>query len=171
MKKLGHHTVSPEGSKMYGSHSARGGGALAMALAGWSEQYICKWGRWESDAVQIYILDGPILNTQNIASSMRNQNLKVIFNTEVEPLPEIGDEVRVWIQNDEVWLNGYVSFVANHTFKFVPFDYIDPPSGTNPAAGCIEVNTASSQPWYKVSAKSLDSLEWGRTWDFSPKLV
>jgi integrase len=42
-------------------HSLRSGGATALALAGASDGTIQRWGRWSSQAFQIYIRKHPLL--------------------------------------------------------------------------------------------------------------
>jgi len=46
-----------DGKWLYGSHSLRRGGAQALARAGWQLAEIQRWGRWESMAVLLYVLD------------------------------------------------------------------------------------------------------------------
>ena len=43
---------------LVGSHSQRCGGATALYAAGYSIEYIKRFGRWKSDCVHIYLWEG-----------------------------------------------------------------------------------------------------------------
>ena len=55
----------------FGSHSFRRGGAQALALAGWTLDMIKFFGRWLSNAIELYLLDMPFRAKGHLlASSM-----------------------------------------------------------------------------------------------------
>ena len=53
-------TTSDEFGELFGSHSLRRGGAQALARAGWSIDLIKAFGRWLSDAIEVYLLEVPL---------------------------------------------------------------------------------------------------------------
>ena len=64
-------TWSDEGGHLYGTHSLRRGGAQALARAGWTLADIKFFGRWLSDAVELYLLDVPMrAHGHELAASM-----------------------------------------------------------------------------------------------------
>ena len=57
--------------RLYGSHSARRGGAQALARAGVLRDLIKLWGRWRSNAVDVYLEEAALRAAeQTIAEAM-----------------------------------------------------------------------------------------------------
>ena len=56
-----------EGQELYGTHSLRRGGAQALVAAGWTLDAIKFFGRWLSEAVELYLLQTP---TQHFGQSL-----------------------------------------------------------------------------------------------------
>ena len=50
---------SKSGRQLYGTHSLRRGGAQALVAAGWTLEAIKFFGRWLSNAVELYLLQSP----------------------------------------------------------------------------------------------------------------
>lgn len=71
LKSLGFSMVDSQGEQNYGTHSLRRGGAQALVLAGWSLEAIRFFGRWLSDAIDLYLLQTPSKSFgQDVARSM-----------------------------------------------------------------------------------------------------
>ena len=57
LQEIGLPTTDSTGRHLYGTHSFRRGGAQCLAAAGWPVEAIQRLGRWESDAVFLYVRD------------------------------------------------------------------------------------------------------------------
>ena len=56
---------------VFATHSLRRGGCQALCLAGWTRDEIKLYGRWLSDAIDVYLLDAPLLvSSLQMARSM-----------------------------------------------------------------------------------------------------
>ena len=83
-------------NNLYSAHSARGGGAMALALAGIPIQEIQVFGRWKSEAVMVYVLNAPLLsNVTYIANAMKSKIAKTMNRTRDQVDPANGDHVIV----------------------------------------------------------------------------
>ena len=110
LRRMDVQLFTPDGIKMYGAHSLRGGGALIMSLSGVPLEIIKKFGRWESDAIHIYVLDAPLLRmAENVGKflmgAIKNSADNIWERWDGEPslqklskAPCIGDVIRVWYQ-------------------------------------------------------------------------
>jgi len=64
-----------ESVERFGTHSLRRGGAQALAMGGWSLDAIKFFGRWLSNAVELYLLDIPFrTDGHKLAASMVQQS-------------------------------------------------------------------------------------------------
>ena len=59
LERLGHPRFDSDGAHNFGTHSLRRGAAQALVLAGWSLEAIRYFGRWLSDAIDLYLLQTP----------------------------------------------------------------------------------------------------------------
>ena len=75
---------------LVGSHSQRSGGATALWQAGYSIDYIKRFGRWTSDCVQLYLWDGQE-RTAGVADAMAS--VRYTLHTEVLEQRRLGVEV------------------------------------------------------------------------------
>ena len=62
--------------RMVGSHSQRCGGATALHNAGYSLEFIKRFGRWRSDCVKIYLWDGHEM-TDGVVNSMASADYEL----------------------------------------------------------------------------------------------
>ena len=125
LARIGIRTVS-NGTKMYGTHSCRGGGALAMTLAGRDVATIKNFGDWKSDSINVYVLDAPVLkHSMVIADSMIRGLYKSLQST---PTFKPGDEVAVF-QNSK-WIDAIVVEVQIDFLKLQPHCRIRPRAQT-----------------------------------------
>ena len=88
-------TASDGRTMLCGTHSLRGGGALALSLAGMPLDVIKKFGRWESDAVHLYVLEAPLIKS----SRMISKSLALDWDQAhrgLDPTPAINGIIRVW---------------------------------------------------------------------------
>ena len=71
LKRAGFDTLDDEAGELFGTHSLRRGGAQALAMAGWPIDLIKAFGRWLSDAIEVYLLDIPLMtHGRELAASM-----------------------------------------------------------------------------------------------------
>ena len=104
LAKLNIEYKAADGTHLSGTHSIRGGGALMVSVMGVPLEIIKKFGRWNSDAVHIYVLDAPLLTmAKNLARTL--MGVPAAFSglgedncIQLKTPPVIGEIIRVWHQ-------------------------------------------------------------------------
>ena len=161
LHRLDVQTTTPDGTQMYGTHSLRGGGALALSLGGMPLEVVKKFGRWESDAIHIYVLDAPILSMgRRIAQAFDlgkvAQAHMAIEDRKYSRNPIVGDGIRVWYQlpleeEEELkgmWCEGLC--VATDSLTFTINFENEMKNTTVDWKGCVRFNLVNGPSWYKI---------------------
>ena len=102
---------------LFGTHSLRRGGAQALATAGWALEDIKFFGRWASDAVELYLLEAPFAAKGHLiaaamlqgATGMAPEKPKKIFGPLV---PQKGSQLRIESRDESDISQGHYEVIV-----------------------------------------------------------
>lgn len=135
VKRAGHALRDASGRNLIGKHSLRRGGAQSLKKAGWSVDMIQMWGRWDSSAVFLYIMDSayearwpevaPAMlgscSSQHCPGAKDPQNSQIAHCR--RNLPCKGDAVSIYSDADALWLRRVVISTPSCPSSSLSADY------------------------------------------------
>ena len=120
-------TLTDEGLHRFGTHSLRRGGAQALARAGWPMDVIKTFGRWLSDAVELYTLEVPLqTHGHRLAHTMLHGVTGACDSVEIAPR-RLCKDARVMFEHVDAWHEAWVLAVASEPLDCtLPFMCVPP---------------------------------------------